>query len=102
MKLYPKTEEIKGDSTYAKFIKQNLEKIVDMKINMDNPQKGYVYVHEDGRLLEGNKEQFGQNSAADFGGYSSTEKDAINELQYLIENEPFGENAFQKLKKHLQ
>lgn len=76
---------ITGKSELANFIRKNIESIVSAKANILNPANGFLYLHKEGRLLEGNNQHFGHSSMAAFGGYEANETKAIAELQYLID-----------------
>ena len=83
---------ITGNSAYAEFIRQNIEEIVDRKVNMLNPSQGFLYFHPDGDFIEGRKSEYGQTIVAMFGGSSYNEQSAIEDLQYYIDTEPGGFN----------
>ena len=80
---------ISGNSMTAQFIRQNLTALVNKKLSILNTEKGYIYLHTDGDLTEGCNDQFGQSSVYDFGGVCNTPEHAIDELQYMIDREPY-------------
>jgi len=80
---------ISGKSITAQFIRQNLTELVNRKLSILNTEKGYIYLHTDGDLTEGCNDQHGQSSVYDFGGICNTAKHAIDNLQYMIDTEPY-------------
>jgi hypothetical protein len=102
MENQTKNIEIKGTSNLAEYVRQNLEKLVNAKMNILNPEKGYIYLHIDGELREGRNNEYGQSSVSGFGGISSNRFTAIGELQRLIwmhESQEF--NGDKKIKEYL-
>lgn len=76
--------KIKGNSSLAEYVSQNLEKLVDAKMKILNEEHGYVYLHSDGELREGRNNEQGQSSVADFGGKSKNKYTAIGEIQRMV------------------
>jgi len=93
--------EIKGNTVLAKFIRENLEELVSLKLNILNHEKGFIYLHPDGDFREGRNNEYGQRSVAGFGGYADNEYMAVKDLQNIINMEPYDyENP--NLKKYLK
>lgn len=92
--------EIKGNTVLAKFIRQNLDELVEFKLKMNNKQIGFVYLHPDGELREGRNDQYGQSIVCAFGGASQNRFSAIKELQEIINTEPY-DNDDSELKGYL-
>jgi len=72
--------------TTSQIIEENLEEIVSMKMGATENQ--FVYLSLDGTFMYGHKDQFGQNSLFSFGGGESSRREAISDLEFLIESEP--------------
>jgi len=80
---------ISSESITAQFIRKNLIEIVNKKLSILNPEKGYIYLNTNGELMEGHNDYRGQSSVYDFGGICNTAEHAIDNLQYMIDTEPY-------------
>lgn len=86
--------KITGNSIYARFIRQNLDEIVERKMNILNFQKGFLYITEYGDFKEGSNDQYGHSAIASFGGWSYNEHSAVKKLQQIIDMEPFDADMY--------
>jgi hypothetical protein len=80
---------ITGKSITAEFIRKNMDELVERKTSILNQEKGYVYLHTDGHFQYGSTDQFGQSQVRGFGGYCKSVKEAIEQLQYFVDVEPY-------------
>lgn len=85
MKTTSEKFTIKGSSILANYIRQNLNEIVQKKIDLLNSERGFLYLHEDGDLREGTTDQYGYRDIVSFGGKSANEYSAIAGLQNQID-----------------
>jgi len=89
------------EKTLFQFIKENLDELIEAKINIENKETGYVYLHVDGTFQEGQNNQYGYREVEAFGGSAENKKDAIRQLQEIIDFAPF-DCSFANLKVYLK
>ena len=88
MKTASQKFQIKGESILARYIRKNLDEIVQRKIDLLNAEKGFLYLDTDGDFREGVTDQYGYKFIARFGGKSANEYSAIIDLQRKIDLYP--------------
>lgn len=81
-------QTVTGNTTFAKFVIQNLDEIVKRKTEILNRNDGFLYITPNGEYKEGNHNNHGFSILANFGGYSENREKAIKDLQFQIDREP--------------